>query len=278
MKRIFYVLLCLSILAACKNKPEESEGAVDANGRPLDETPGLIHQFKPLINGVWVKKDYIKKLIRSRSPLEAAPKATGLTTFFIDTGKLTGDSIVVPAGWNNHEGSEITLRFKPGKNTTTIQLGDDELSYSLKNGDTTLIVYHYDPKSKETSTSKYIKALNKQPAGQLGYGMNLMINQGIISGTYEATDDAGKKFNVVFKDDGKVLGFPGANTYQIQNDLGGGPMNNLDAIFFQKDGKIQKRYTFDIGRRKVELYETKANADSSELVRDKLVYKLKRRK
>ncbi|TSD63480.1 hypothetical protein FFF34_017980 [Inquilinus sp. KBS0705] len=271
MKRLFYLLIIAGLFASCGGNESDQDAA---NNKPLDQSQALISQFKPIVSGVWVKKNYIKKLIKSKSPLAAADRATGLTTMLIDTAKLKGDSIIVAAGWNNHEGSNLTLRFQPGKNTTTIELGDDELSYKIKNGDTTLVVYHYDEKTKETSTTNYIKALNTQPANNLGYGMSYMINKGIISGIYQATDNTGKKFNAVFYDNGKVSGFPDFNTYYVENDLGNGPMSNLDELIFELNGKNQKSYAFIINKRKLDLYTTKANADSSELLLDKVAFKL----
>src|SRR5205085_1017127 len=119
MKRIVYLLLFTSIFLACKNKPGDNEQGTTADGKPLDQSQALLHQFKPMISGVWVKKDYIKKVKKSKSPLEAVEKGTGITIMYIDTAQLKGDSIIVPVVLNNHEGTNFTLSFEPGKNTTT---------------------------------------------------------------------------------------------------------------------------------------------------------------
>jgi hypothetical protein len=269
MKRLFYLLILSGLLASCSGNESDQDAA---NNKPLDQSQALIHQFKPVIHGVWVKKNYIKKLIKKKSPMAAAERAVGITTMYIDTAKLKGDSIPVPAGWNNHKGSTVTLRFQPGKNTTTIELGTDELSYTIKNGDTTLIIYHYDRDTKETSSAKYIRAMNTQPAGQIGYAMNYMINHGIIAGKYQATDSKGKVSIVKFTDDGKVEGLPGLSTYFIQNDLSAGPKNNFDEVIFNLNGSGQTSYAFTINGKNISLYNISAGTPSN------LKYKLIRKR
>jgi PBP1b-binding outer membrane lipoprotein LpoB len=261
MKRLSYLLILLSILASCTG----NEGDQDAsNNRPLDQSAALLHQFKPVINGVWVKKNYIRKLVKSKSPLAAAERAKGITTMFIDTAKLKGDSIVVPAGWNNQKASNVILRFQPGRNTTTVMLGDDELSYTIKNGDTTLVIYHYNPDTKETTSDKYIKAFNKQQSTDVHYAMNYMINKGIISGKYDGTDNAGHKISAAFTDDGKVTGLPGFNTYLVQNYQAADARNATDNIIFNLNQSNQTVYSFSINKRNLSLYQASANNASGQ--------------
>jgi hypothetical protein len=268
MKRIIYLPLILTILISCKGK-DDQDGAADNR---LNESPDLIHQFKPVIYGVWVKKNYIKKLVKSKSPLAAAERVTGITSLYIDTAKLKADSIIVPVSWNNHKGANVALKFQPGKNTTTIMLGDDELSYSIKRNDTTLIIYHYDDATKETITSKYIRALNTQPAGDFNYGMNYMINKGLMAGKYNATDNAGKTYNVTFTEDGKVSGLPGLSTYFVQNDMTGAKQE-VDVILFNRGTTNPIVYAFEKTKKTLNLYQTTAKADST-LTMGNVVYKL----
>ena len=266
MKRILYIAAFATIFTSCTNGDGDKDAA---KNKGLDQSAEMLVQFKPVINGVWVKKNYLKKVLKTKSPVEANDRVNGITTFAIDTEKIKGDSLIVPISYANHKGSKVTLKFQPGRNTTTIMLGNDELSYTIKRNDTTLVIYHYDSQKKETTSDKYIKAFNKQPNEDIAYAMTYMINQGMISGTYQGTDAAGKKFNMVFTDDGKVSGYPGLSTYFIQNDFAG-PMKTLDLIIFNRNTNQQQSYTFDIKKKTITLHETKANADSTELVADKL--------
>jgi len=252
---------------SCKSKPGDDQDS--AGNKQLDQSAEMLQQFRPVINGVWVKKNYLKKVLKTKSPLEANDRVEGITTFAIDTNKIKGDKLTVPVSFSNHKKSEITLKFQPGKNTTTIMLGNDELSYTIKRGDTTLVIYHYDEQKHETASDKYIKAFNKQPVEDIGYAMSYMINQGMISGTYQGVDDAGKKFNVTFTDDGKVSGYPGLSNYFVQNDLSG-KIKNLDVIVFNRNSKDQRLYAFELHKKMLTLHEIKANADSTSLTADKL--------
>lgn len=270
MKRVICLPLILSFFLSCKSKTDDADQ--ENNNSRLNQSPALIHQFKPIIGGLWVKKDYVKKVKKTKSPLEAVEKGQGITVMYIDIAKLTGDSITVPVVWNNHEGNNQSLKFQPGRNTTTIMLGNDELSYKLKK-DTTLIIYHYDDKTKETNTAQYIKAMDKQPEGGLAAGMSFMINQAILSGRYEGTDASGKKIVASFTDDGKVNGMAGFTTYYVQDDLITDPLHSHDEIIFNMNTKSQKAYSFIINKKTLSLYD-----NSEQIKSNKPAFSLKKQR
>ncbi|MDP9081619.1 MAG: hypothetical protein M3O71_29760 [Bacteroidota bacterium] len=277
MKKKLILLLIISAFIACKSKNSSTDkDSIINNTYSNKQSAELIQKFKPIIQGVWVKKDYIDKVVATKSPMTAADLASGLTTMYIETDSLKGDSMKVDAGWNNHEGSDLTLKFKPGKTSETILLGDFDLGYSIKNGDTSIVLYGYDKEKNEHTTTWYVKAFNKQK--NLGDGMGYLINKGLIAGTYKMTDSIGKSSTVTFTALGKVSGFENLKTYSIQNDLGGEPMNNLDNIMFDMDLKTRKDFTFKFNADTLSFYDTKANGDSTELLVDKLRYKFVRQK
>jgi hypothetical protein len=254
MKRLVYLPLILCILLSCKSKIT-GDDQDPSTTKPLDQTPELKHQFTPLINGIWVSQDYLKKVKKSKSPMAAAAKADGVTAMAIDTSKLQGDSIMVPVIINNHEGNNVALRFEAGRNTNTVTLGNDELTYKIKNADTTLIVYHYNTNTKETMTIKFIKALQSNPGIQPSYGLNMAVNKNLMAGTYIAADAAGKKYDVSFSPDGKVSGLPGFSTYYVQIDLVASSKENADQIIFNLNAKRQKPYSFLIHKNTLTLYD-----------------------
>lgn len=277
MKKSIALLLILSVFIACKSKNSSTDkDSIINNTYSNKQSAELLQKFKPVIQGVWVKKDYIDKVIQTKSPLAAEDLASGLTTMYIQTDSLKGDSLMVNAGWNNHEGSDLTLKFKPGKTSETILLGNFDLGFSIKNGDTSIVLYGYNKEKNEYTTTWYVKALNKQK--YLGDGLDYLINKALIAGTYKMTDSLGKNDIVIFTALGNVSGFGNLKTYSILNDLGGEPMNNLDDIAFEAPGKTRKNYTFKIIADTLSLYDTKANADSTELLVDKLRYKLVKQK
>jgi hypothetical protein len=277
MKKNLLLLLIFGSFIACKSKNNASDkDSIINNTYSNHQSTELMQKFKPIIEGVWVKSDYIDKVIKTKSPMAAEDLANGLTTMYIQTNNLKGDSIMVKAGWGNHEGSELTLKFKPGKTNETILLGDFDLSYSIKNGDTTIVLYSYDKEKNEHTTTLYTKALNTEK--DLGDGLDYLINKGILAGKYKFTDSLGKSSTVTFTSLGKVSGFENLKTYSIENDLGGEPMNNLDNIMFDMDLKTRKDYTFKLNADTLSFYDTKSNADSTELLVDKLRYKFVRQK
>ncbi|MGZ3872199.1 MAG: hypothetical protein ACXVJD_04745 [Mucilaginibacter sp.] len=237
---------------------------------------GLIAKFKPVIQGVWVKKDYIDKIARSKSPAAAANLAEGITTIYFDTGKIQGDSLVANAAWGNHEGGNITLYFKRGKRPGVILLGKDNLGYTVSGKHALLIIYHTE-KGKTTAV-KYVKALNKQPDDRLDAGMNYLINSALVAGDYTATDSAGKQTPVSFTKSGQVSGFGGFKTYFLKNDIGGEPMNNLDEIVFnfRADKNSRRNFAYKIKGNALLLYDSHPNADSTALITGKRVYQLVR--
>ncbi|TWR26459.1 hypothetical protein FPZ43_14965 [Mucilaginibacter pallidiroseus] len=262
MKKIIVCAALLLFFASCNNDDQKS------SDKPLDQSQDMIQQFKPVINGVWVKKNYIKKLIKEKSAVEVADRAEGIMVFAIDTDKLKADSITVPVSYSNKKNGVVSLKFHPGRNSTTIMLGSDELSYTIKNQDTTLIIYHYDEAKRETATDKYIKAFNKQQTDDLSYAMTYLINRGLLAGNYQGVDDAGKKLNIMLSEDGKIKGYPGLSSYYLQN-YPDAPLNKFDVITFNKGTPKEQKLAFEMKKRTLTLYPTTANADSTLVMTDK---------
>lgn len=270
------MLLIITFIAACKSNTKHGNVDSVAVGSINSSSQVLISQFKPFIQGVWVKSDYIEKILATKSPLAAQDLASGLTTFNIQTDSIKGDSVKVAAGWNNHEGSELTLKFQQGKTEQTILLGDFDLGYSIKNGDTTLVLYGYDKDKNEHTTTRYTKALNKQNG--LSDGMDFLINRGLIAGNYTLNNIPGNRGAITFTNDGKVTGLADFKTYALNTDFVAGPENNLDEILFNLYSKAQKSFTFKINKDTLNIFDTRESADSINLIVDKLEYKLIKQK
>ncbi|RYZ94987.1 MAG: hypothetical protein EOP47_26720 [Sphingobacteriaceae bacterium] len=277
MKYSLYAVLLATLLFSCKSKTTETNNdSVTVAAAPLDPTDSLIQKFKPIIQGVWVKSDYIKKVIVTYSPVAAADKAVGITIIRIDTTQIKGDKLVANAGYNNHEGGDVTIKFRPGQTPGTIQIDSSELGYSVENGDTVLVLTEIN-EAHDKVVTRFIKALNKADE-KLGDGMDFLINKSLFSGSYILTDSIGRVRNVTFTDDGKVSGIKGLRTYYAMTDFIVGPMNNLDLLIFNLYAKDQTDYSFKITGETLKLYNTKPTADSAELVVDKLIYTLVRTK
>lgn len=278
MKRLFYMLLLAIVVSSCKSKTEQATtDTIVIAATNNAEAQKLIAEFKPIIQGVWVKKDYIDEVVKSKSPLAASYKAVSITTMHINTENIKGDSLIVGAGWGNHEGSDMILKFKPGKRPRTILYGESDLGFEIAKGDTILVWYKKDEEKNTTEVIRYKKALLDQPNDNLGHGMDVLINKGIIAGKYDLIDNTANR-EVVFTTEGRIIGFPNTDTYHISNDLNGEPLNNLDRIAFDLYTKHQTSYTFKFNADTLNLYDTKPDTDSMLLVVDKLRYKLVRKK
>ncbi|WP_295714456.1 hypothetical protein [Mucilaginibacter sp.] len=274
MKKSLFPVLVLALLVACKSSTKQS--TKDSTTTPLEVAPKIdIENIKSKIQGTWVKKAYIDKVIETKSPLAAVDEASDLTTFVINTDDIKGDSLKVLAGWGNHDGSELTLKFKAGKQPSSIIFGAGELGLSSVNGANILTYYRLDEKSKKTIATQYIKALSQKP-NELGEGTYYLVNKGLIAGDYTMTDSLGVISKINFDPHGKVSSFLGYKTYNINIDLNSDVMDNLDEIGFDSFSKDPKSYSFKIDADTLKLYDTRPNADSTELVLDKLKYRLVR--
>jgi hypothetical protein len=224
---------------------------------------------------VWVKQDYIEKVIKMQSPIQANDKVIGITTMHFNSATINGDSLIARVSYDNHQAGGVTLKFKNGKNPSAMPFGENELGYSIQNGDTTLILYQY--YNKQWVQTRYIKALKQSTGNDLQEGINYLINKDLIAGTYSFTDSLGKIKDVTFNADGTVAGLLNFKRYFVENSFESKKMNNLDQITFNMFTSEEKPYTFKIDNNTLNLYEIKANADSTLLVRGKLKYQLLRK-
>jgi hypothetical protein len=279
MKNFFWVLLCFCVFISCKsNRKTPAEDPLAKNTSTKNKTDSLIKKFTPIIQGVWVKADYVEKVIKTKSPLAASDVANWITTFYINTDQIIGDSIKFIAGYGNHEGGDVTIKFQPGKTPGTILFNGQDLSYSVGKGDTTLLLPQYDEAKKQYFKTKFIRVLKRQPDNNLGYGLDSYINKNLVAGIYMLIDSAGMKPVVYFSANGTVKGFLNCKSYSINIDLNSDANDNLDEIGFDIRTRHHSAYTFKIIADTLNLYDTYENADSTKLIQGELKYKLVRQK
>lgn len=276
MKKLFYLSLIIILFSNCRssNKPVSA----DSTKPPVvvDRTQELIKEFGPIINGIWVKADYIEKIKQTKSPLEASGLTDDIMTMIIYADSVKNDSLIVASGCGNHEGCNVTIKFTPGKTPSSILFNGNDLTYRIANGDTTLYINEPPLAGKNKRLVKYIKSSVTRPT-ELGSGLYRMVNQALVAGKYNMTDSAGTVSKVSFSADGKVTGFLNASDYYINIDLNDDVMDNLDEIIFDPmQNKARLSYTYKIVADTLKLYSIQANADSTEAILDKLKYTLVR--
>jgi hypothetical protein len=276
MKNSFYTFLIISLLFSCKSNTKQKSQDTLKSQSVNNQTEALIKKDLSIMQGVWVKQDYIDKITKTRSVLSAMDEAFDIITIYIDKSNIKGDSLVAPTG-NSHEGSEIILHLQKGSTPESIKdFGGGEVRYSFEHGDTILLFTRIDDSNKKSITTKYIKALNTipKPDGYLGSGIDYLINKALVSGNYIMTDTTGSSTKVSFTNDGKVSGFLNYSKYGINFDLISDVMDNLDEISLDGHTKNHASFSYKIIGDTLSLYNTYPSTDSTELILGKRIYKL----
>ncbi|MBD1392715.1 hypothetical protein [Mucilaginibacter glaciei] len=223
---------------------------------------------------MWVKQDYIDKIISTRSPLLASDKVIGITTMHFNTAQIAADSLVAGVSYDNHNPGSVVLRFKPGKSNSGLPFGENELGYSTKNRDTSLLLYQY--YQNKWVITPYVKALQQSSGTNLQEGIAYLINKNLFAGNYTLTDSLGKLSTVKFKNNGEVTAFFNFKKYTVENSFDNKTLNNLDQITFNIFSSDEKTYIFKIDGNDLNLFESKKDTKAGLLVRGRLLYKLVR--
>lgn len=288
MKRLFYILLLIVVISSCKSKTEQAATDTTSAAAVNDaEVQKLITQFKPIIEGVWVKKDYVENVKSTRSPYKSREKFGGVACLEIYLPDDGSDSTHVGVSLNNHEGSNFVLFLKQGHLSTSLKTGlpdydvkgnSYEIGYEINKNETNLILYHYDTKGKIIDKTPYTKVANRSGGdNDAAWGIQYITNKLLFKGEYMVMEHDVPVY-VEFKDNGEIIGLPDVKNYYINTDFAAGPENNLDEIIFDLYTKNQTLYAFKLDADTLNLYYTKSNIDSTLLLVDKLKYKLVRKK
>jgi hypothetical protein len=287
MKNGAFLLIVLTALISCKSKTKTPISDTVLQKTNTAIKPSLLQQFKPIIQGSWVRSDYITDLSQTKSPYISSKKLTNAAALEIELNEVKDDSVKVGVSLNNHEGASFTLFFKAGHQPNSLKTNWAdymvssnfyELGYQITGGDTSLFLYHYNKNSHIIDSVKYTRVLAKQKDNDIGYGITYTTNKLLISGDYELTADNGATSKISFNNEGKVSGFPGYETYYVNTDFVAGPQNDLDQFSFNINTKQQEDYLFKINLDTLNIYNIDFSADSLHLKWGDLKYKLIRQR
>ena len=284
VKKLSIVLVALTFIA-CRSKTDKNKANTDSSKLNL-QTIALIKKFKPILQGVWVKTDYVIDLERTRSPYGSRSKLKGIACMDIEQENFKGDSIVTWVSLNNHEGTQFSIYFSPGSQPNSIKISwpdyDHETNFYelgyINKGDTKLVLYHYLKDKHLLDSTVYSKVLNSQKSNDAGYGIQYIANKKLMSGRYLAIDLSSSSQAVDFDDNGNISGLSDFKTYHIGTDFEVLLKNNLDQVYFDIDTKKQRSFSFKLVADTLNLYETSENSDSTKLVLGKLKYRLVKQK
>jgi len=288
MKNILFVILIAVVISSCKSKTEQAAADTTSAAIANDaETEKLIAQFKPIIEGVWVKKSYVQSVLSTLSPYKSWKEFWGVACLEIYLPDDGSDSTHVGYSLNNHEGSDFVLFLKQGHLLTSLKIDLPdydvknnfyELGYEINKGETNLALYHYSAKGEIIDKTLYTKVASRAKGdGDAAWGIEHITNKQLFSGKYELIGD-NVPVEVNFNDDGNATGFPNAKNYYILTDFMAGPANNLDQITFNLYQSDQADYTYKFNADTLSIYDIKTNPDSTLLLVGKLRYKLVRQK
>lgn len=285
MKQFLYSLLIISLCTSCQNNSNQHQKKSTTTN--INDSKNFIKRFKPFIQGVWVKKDYIDDLLKTRSPYLSFKKLGGICSILIRLPATETDSVFAGISLNNHEGSNFVFYNKSGNNSKSLKTNIKdymvpgnyyELGYDISKADTNLVIYHYNKNNQFIDSIVYNKVLNTLVDDNMGSEVDYITNKLLISGNYTMVDSLGNHRDISFTNDGNILGWTGLKTYCVNTDFEAGPANNIDQLIFDLYTKHQTDYAFKIKMDTLDIYTSSANADSTESLIGQLRYQLIRKK
>jgi hypothetical protein len=244
MKLVTYLLFICIPFASCQNATP-----VD-HKQQANEIESIKQKLAPLFNGDWVVVPYMDSIKVSKSPYKSQNTLSGIVEFDIQIKAPLPDSITIGA-INIHEGTSLTIYFRPGKlpNSLPISLKDDkspndnfELGYNVEKDDTALSIYHFSQAGILISETKYSKVTNHNEEA-----FQYQLNKTLFSGTYERFDSLSTASEIKLTNDGAIIGMPSWNKYFVIADFVAAGDSATDEICFEiyTKNQICFAYRFD---------------------------------
>jgi hypothetical protein len=270
MKNAYFALFAACLLAACSPKtPATSNGSINADS--------LKNSFLAVAQGAWVMNDYIAEIEKTHSPLQSASKLEGVVTLNVQD-KVQGDSLEIPASWNNHEGYAFVVYFRPGTqanrlptNLHALQETTDsyELGFETVNGATQLSLLHYD-KSHALIDQRAFSKVPDAALDDLASGLQTIVNEKLIAGTFAIHDSSKNVGKITFNRDGTSTGYGDLKSYFVFTDFLGGPVPTFDEMAFNLMAPNNRRYAVDFKKDTILLHNMTGSEEEASLQRDKL--------
>jgi hypothetical protein len=267
MKHVFYLIGIFLLFVSCKDEKQ-----MHTNYQTL----------KTYFEGEWVKSGYLADVTKTKSPYVSRNQLKGIVTLLIDTGKLHGDSLVVGASWNNHEGYRFAVYFKKSHNessfsTNIVDYEDStnyyELGFSNHSKDTFVILFHFNGTHVLTDSTKYVK-VKQRISDDAGDPIQYIVNKLLFSAEYRLYDSAGNQIPVEFTKEGNVKGFKDYYSYFVGTDFIGDP-GAVDYVTFNNGSKNHDCYAYKIIQDTIKLYEI-SERGAGDTITERLKYILKK--
>lgn len=273
------IILLVGAVTACQEKYTETTIPEKSHETLASVLPSFVY-------GTWVLADYQEDVIKTKSPARSSTKLWGLVNLVLDSNTIEGDSLVVGASLNNHEGDSFTLYTASGQTSgsfatsivdydSPVQGNFVELGYEIHSNDTSLFLYRYNAEGKLLDKKRFIKVQGLQVGDDLGEGIQYVVNKYLIAGTYKMRDTSKEIGYVYFDIHGNIADFPGFTTYYVTTDfVAEGDENSEDTMCFDGRTSNQRCYVFDIKGDTLTLYD--AIEDEQQVTRGAVQYILVR--
>ncbi|TGD78883.1 hypothetical protein [Hymenobacter wooponensis] len=282
-------LAALLLLAACQRPQPEAADPTRSGESTAPTTVSataapILARVSPILEGVWVKSDYLTEVARTKSPLKAARKLTDIVALSVQPRRASGDSLLVDANYNNHEAATFQVVLRPGLQSASLPTTWSdyaqptnffELAYRASATDTVLLLNKYNQQKRLLQSVQYSRIRGvAQSTSAPSDGLQYFVNKQLLAGTYTALDAKGNKKQVTFSPTGQVEGLDNFRQYYVATDFVVTVENNLDNLIFDIGTKRQQDYVFTISQDTVRLYN--ARVAEPDLLRGPLQYTLVR--
>jgi len=280
----------LAVALGCQStKSEETassaaEAPVAASSPALVQAEVLAKRFGPIIQGAWVNADYLAAVQKSRSPLQAADAVGAVSEIHINPAGRSADSLVLGAGFGNHEGGSITVYFRPGQQSTALPTNYRdydapgsfaELSYQLGSGDTNLLLTTYGKNRQVLARTAYRRVSGASP-NELN-ALNLAVRR-LLAARYAGADSLGRPAQLEFMAGGQVKGLKGFRQYDVATDFAGGPVET-DYLLLDNETRHRREMAFRQTADSLLLYSVRTQTgDVPTLVRGRPLFRLVKRR
>lgn len=265
-----YLLLAITCtgLAAC-----------GGGNRNADTDNGFKAAALPVLHGLWVRTDYIQDLARTQSPLHSANFLQGIDAMYIDTSKVSGDSLEINASYNNHEGIPFHIVFREGREPHSFpidlsSLGDEVVTYEIvvpttPDGQLTMVTYDYQNHAKQRIAYTRIGDL---PTSDNFYSAASMAAQQLLTAGHYTLLPGGTSVHMAA--DGTITGLADYDGYNISTDFVIPIANDLDNITFYRQQQRDTSLIFSIAADTLYLYETGLSDNEVNLIQGPVKYTL----
>jgi hypothetical protein len=196
---VIQILFLLAILFSCKEEGKDNKQSQSITIDSKVEKQIDLEPIKSIIQGIWLPKEYVQEIYKSKSAYSAYHLIPDIAEMQINPEKIRNDTLYVGSSLNNHEGYGFVIWFteQNGKiiiNSDVRNWDSEKFDFELKyktNLDTILQLITKDKKGNFKDVIEYVRIRDKGNITDFGgLGFEYLARKIILNGTYEILDSA----------------------------------------------------------------------------------------